>query len=421
MKPSAFFPALRSHGVFLGLTALALWVLWIQAGHDLWIGHLRIDPVVYQARAAAFLDDHSWSDLGVNEYQPGALWFFVSVAAVAGDRGDFDSYLRALAAVNLFLICVHLAIASACGGKFSAWWMLLFAVLTGPILLFRFELLVSALVLSAWVFWRMERFAWAGLLFGLATATKVYPVLFFPLLFVSAWRAGGGWRKCAASVTAWAAGGFLVVGASLLAGASWADLVASLQFHFDKPFGIEGALGTLVPLWQALLGIPLRMAPRNGVYGFDPDLGPIPVVAVEWMWLAAVLWVLWLLLRRGAARSCAEPGALFVLVGLFVGLGKLMTPQYTWWAVSLLPLASSEWFRRGEWRALVAALSACLLAGQFIYPLNYSEFIACFDGDLLSGRLFWINALKNALWLGALGIALKALWRETRAPAADLC
>ena len=259
----------------------------------------------------------------------------------------------------------------------------------------------------------------AGFLFGLATATKVYPVLLFPLFLTTAWRAGG-WRRCAAAAAAWAAGGLAVAGSFLLAGASWEDLVGSLRFHFDKPFGIDGALGTLLPLWQALFGTPLRMAPRNGVYGFEADPGPVPVVVVEWVWLAAVLWVLWLLLRRGAGRPCSEAGVLFVLVGLFVGLGKLMTPQYTWWAVSLLPLASPGWFRRGEWPALVALLVACLLTGQFIYPLSYSEFIACFDGDFLSSRLFWINALKNALWLVALGIGLKALWRHTRAPVVEV-
>ena len=65
--------------LFLGAVALALWALWAQANHDGWIGHLRIDPVVYQARASAFLDSGSWAGLGTNEYQPGALWFFVGV------------------------------------------------------------------------------------------------------------------------------------------------------------------------------------------------------------------------------------------------------------------------------------------------------------------------------------------------------
>ena len=399
--------------LFLGAVALVLWALWAQANHDGWIGHLRIDPVVYQARASAFLDSGSWAGLGTNEYQPGALWFFAGVGAVALDRGDFDSFLRALFAANLFLLCVHLAIAAGCGGRKAAWQMLLFAAAAGPILLFRFELFVTALVLGAWALWRRDRFALAGLLLGAATATKVYPVLIFPLFMASAWRCGG-WRKCARAGVSWAAGGAAVVGTLVACGGAWSDVVGALRFHFDKPFGIDGALGTLLPIWQSLLGAPLRMAPRNGVYGFDPDPWPIPVAAFEWLWLAAVLWVLWLLLRRCGWRSWSETGALFVVVGLFVGLGKLMTPQYAWWAVSLLPLASPGWFRRGESAALAALLVACLLAGQFVYPLNYSEFIACFEGAFLSNRLFWINALKNALWLGALGVGLRALLRRAR-------
>lgn len=392
---------------------MALGALWVQANHNLWLGHLRIDPLVYHGRATAFLSDRSWSQLGVNEYQPGALWFFAAAGAFAGNLDDFDSYLQALFALNLLLLCVHLALALAIGGRPSAWLMLLFAVVTGPILLFRFELLVSALVLGGWACWRRGAFMPAAGLLGLATATKIYPVLLVPLLCVSAWRSGG-LRKCAQSCIAWGASGLIVVVSFFAAGGSWSDVTGSLRFHFDKPFGIDGVLGTLLPLFQAAAGIPLRMAPRNGVYGFDPDLGIVPVAAVEWLWFAVVLLVIARLVRSASAGVCSEAGALFVVVGLFVGLGKLMTPQYTWWAVSFVPLASAAWFRRSEWRVLVILLSAALVLGQFVYPVNYSDFIACFDGDFVSDAIFRANALKNLLWLCALGTGIKALLRGTR-------
>ena len=395
-------------------TAAAVGALWVQANHDLWLGHLRVDPLVYHERALAFLADGSWSQLGVNEYQPGALWFFAAAGALAGNPDEFDSYLRALFALNLLVLCVHVALALAIGGRSSAWLMLLLAVVTGPILLFRFELLVSALVLGGWACWRRSAFMPAAGLLGLATATKIYPVLLIPLLCVSAWRSGG-WRKCARAAIVWGAAGLFVVASFLAARASWSDVTGSLRFHFDKPFGIDGVLGTLLPLCQAAAGIPLRMAPRNGVYGFDPDLGVVPVAAVEWLWLAAVLFVMVRMVRSGSAGVCSEAGALFVVVGSFVGLGKLMTPQYTWWAVSFVPLASAAWFRRSEWRALVASLCAALLVGQFVYPVNYSGFISCFEGDFISDTIFRVNGLKNLLWLCAFGIGIKALLRGTRA------
>ncbi len=406
---------MKKNLAFLCAVALVLWLLHAQATRDLWIGHLRIDPVVYQARANWFLDHGSWADLGTNEYQPGALWFFVSAGVLAADRVDFDSYLRALFAVNMLLLCVHVALALAAGGRTSGWLMLFFAAVAGPILLFRFELLASALVLGGWACWRRGHFVSAAALLGMATATKIYPVLLFPLLCVSAWRACG-WRKCAAVAAAWGGAGLLIVGSVLVAGASWADVTCALRFHFDKPFGIDGVLGTLLPLVQAAAGIALRMAPRNGVYGFDPDLGPIPVAAIEWVWLIAVLWTVARLVRASSPRACSEAGALFVVTGLFVGLGKLMTPQYAWWAMSFVPLASAGWFRRGEWWSLVVLLCAGSVLAQFVYPLNYSNFIACFDSGFAVSGIFWANALKNILWLCALGVGVRALLRGTRMP-----
>ena len=393
--------------------AAALLVLWLQVHNQAWLNHIVVDPVVYWNRASYFLQHGgSWVALGVNEYQPGALWFFVAVSGLAGGVVEFDTFLQALIAANLALIALHVILAWRFGSRSSAYSMLLFAVASGPILLCRFELVVSALILGAWIFWRRGRFVSAGLLLGLATATKVYPVLLFPLLLASAFS-DSGIRASLRAAGAWFGGGFLAVGALGLFGARWENVVDAMRFHFDKPFGIEGVLGGGIPLVQALLGIPLRMAPRNGIYGFESDLGAAATFLLEWLWLPAAAAVIILLLRTRCAAKFSEAGALFILFGWYVALGKLMAPQYTWWALSLLPMASADCFTRRERVAVASLAVACLLLGQVVYPLNYSEFIKCFDGDFLFNRLFWFNALKNLLWVAALAVATKALLRNT--------
>jgi hypothetical protein len=102
-------------------------------------------------------------------------------------------------------------------------------------------------------------------------------------------------------------------------------------------------------------------------------------------------------------------GGLFVLFGVYVGLGKLMAPQYTWWAISLLPFMPEGWLSKKEWGAVLALLVSSLLIGQFVYPLNYSEFIESFSSNPLENRLFWINAVKNLLWLAAVGLVARRL------------
>ena len=407
----------RWHGILIFATIFVSWLLWTQANHPLWQLHIVVDPVVYWQRALSFHESGgTWAPMGMNEYQPGALWFFAGVMAASGGAGEFDGFLRALMVANLLLLAAHVALARIFVSVRAAWLMLLFALLVGPILLCRFELVVSLLVLLAWIFWRRGLFMPAGFLLGTATATKVYPVLFVPLLLVAAWREGRVKQSCAA-VFAWLCGGFFIAGALGLFGCDWDNIAAAMRFHFDKPFGVEGLLGSGIPLLQGLLGIPLRMAPRNGIHGFESDLGGAATFVLEWCWLLAFLAVVWAIIARcPRSERCAAPGALFVLFGWYVLLGKLTAPQYAWWALPFLALAPAAWMTRGEWRTLLVMLIAALVTAQFVYPLNYSEFLECFNGSYLSNRIYWLNVLKNILWLCVLVITTRALLRCTADP-----
>ena len=55
----------------------------------------------------------------------------------------------------------------------------------GPILLYRFALLVSLQLLLAWLAWRTERSLLAGVLMAVAILTKLYPLMLVPLFFLS--------------------------------------------------------------------------------------------------------------------------------------------------------------------------------------------------------------------------------------------
>lgn len=400
-----------------GIIALALatlagcWLLWFQANHALWQPHIVVDPVVYWNRALSFHENAgTWARMGVNEYQPGALWFFAAVMVLTGGPCDFEKFLPVLMGVNLLLLVAHVVLARVFVSSRAAWLMLLFAVLVGPILLCRFELLVSLLVLAGWGLWQRGMFMPAGFFLGVATATKVYPVLLVPLLVLAAWRDGRAARAGAAAF-ACVGGAYVVVGALGLFGCGWEGVVAAMRFHFDKPFGVEGLLGSGIPLLQGILGIPLRMAPRNGIHGFESDLGTTATFLLEWCWLPAALAVVWAIACLPRSGRCAAPGALFVLLGWYVLLGKLTAPQYAWWALPFLALAPGAWMSRGAWCVLLCLLSAALIAAQIVYPLNYSEFLACFGGNYLLNRIFWLNLLKNLLWLGALFLATRALLR----------
>jgi len=391
-------------------TAALVLLLWSRASDPRWLGHLQIDPVVFQTRAVSFLEHSSWAQAGTNEYQPGALWFFVATACGLDDPRKFDDFRFALLTANALLLCLHILLAAVFGEKHTPWVMMILAAATGPILLYRFELLVSLLVLTGWLFWRRGHFNTCGFFMGLAMATKIYPILLAPLLLFGAWIFGK-LRKGISSMFAWALGLFGMTFSLLIFGAQSQELMSAIRFHINKPFGIDGTLGSLVPILQNLLDIPLRMAPRNGIHGFDSDLGGLATTAITWMWFPIALGVIALILRKQRIEGYPNAGDLFVLLGVFVGFGKLMAPQYTWWALSLLPFAPALWLTRKQWIAVLVLLIASLLLGQIVYPLNYSEFIKSFAGNPMGNPLFWINSVKNLMWLAAVGIAASGLFR----------
>lgn len=391
-------------------TAALVLLLWSRASDPRWLGHLQIDPVVFQTRAVSFLEHSSWARAGTNEYQPGALWFFVATACGLDDPRQFDDFRVALLTANAILLCLHILLAAVFGEKHTPWLLMVLAAATGPILLYRFELLVSLLVLTGWLFWRRGHFNSCGFFMGLAMATKIYPVLLAPLLLVGAWGSGKI-RKSISSMLAWALGLLGMTFSLLIFGAQSQELMSAIRFHLNKPFGIDGSLGSLIPVLQKMLDIPLRMAPRNGIHGFDSDLGAIVTAAIAWMWFPIAMVVMVYIFRKQSGRFFPDAGDLFVLLGVFVGFGKLMAPQYTWWALSLLPFASAHWLSKKQWIAVMLLLVTSLLLGQIVYPLNYTEFIESFAHDPLQKPLFWINAGKNLLWLAAVGVAASGLFR----------
>jgi hypothetical protein len=89
-----------------------------------------------------------------------------------------------------------------------------------------------------------------------------------------------------------------------------------------------------------------------------------------------------------------------------------MAPQYTWWALSLLPFAPAGWLSKKIWAVVLLLLLSSLLIGQIVYPLNYSDFIKCFSKNPLENSLFWINSVKNLMWLVAVGITASSLFSK---------
>ena len=400
-----FFKPLKKTAGLCLVTILASVILLNLAHNPRWRGHLQADTVIYQKRACAFMEAHSWGNIPNNEYQPGALWWVTLPALVPLDCHNYDAYVTAYWLLNLIVLGAFVALTKVFGPPEAPWMLLLLAVASGPILLYRFELTVSLMVFVAWLLWERRRWWASSLMLGVATSTKVYPLILMPVLVGKAYREGGV-RAVIRVVVGFALGIGVVLGAFLWAGGKLFEAYAALMFHKHKPIGLDGLMGGVIPLYQAIVGMPMKMTPQNSIHGFAFDafhIGPV----LDWVWISIYLGALLLLLKRRPHCEVGGAGTIFALLLAFLVMQKTYTPQYSWWAACMLPMISGEWLSKSLKTALFIIVLAALVLGQIAYPLHYQELInAFYGGHPVENPIFWINLLKNLLWLAALAIGI---------------
>jgi uncharacterized membrane protein len=253
------------------------------------------------------------------------------------------------------------------------------------------DLLAVALAGMALCAWAAKRPVAAGLLLGLATATKLYPVLFLlPLVLLCARAAR--WRQAVAVSLATVVAAVGVTLPVYLTSPSYADVQGTATKVLDSPldrFGDEGLsalsphatvggaqatnavyrffeLNTTRPAdWDSLY-LQLQhlrtdkgalKGVRNGLADLVTDRTPTPkklnlLVAVLEVVLAAGI----ALLALRAPRRPRLPQLLFLMTAGFLLVNKVDSPQYVLWLVPLAVLARPRWRPFLAWQAAEAVL-----------------------------------------------------------------
>lgn len=209
-------------------------------------------------------------------------------------------------------------------------------VAASPLLLLtatiNWDLLAVALASLAILAWTRERPVAAGVLVGLGTAAKLYPVLLLGPMFLVAWRAPD--RRAAL-------GRFLAT--ALTAALSWCAV--------NLPVAIWAPDG-----WRAFFSFNADRGPDFGSvwYALDviaPDLLPERIDT-----LVVVVAVVLLALIVALALKAPEPPRLaqlaFLAVAAFLLVNKVWSPQYTLWLLPLAALARPRWRDLLIWQAV---------------------------------------------------------------------
>ncbi|MGW3144202.1 MULTISPECIES: glycosyltransferase family 87 protein [Streptomyces] len=298
-------------------------------------------PHLYQGRG--FADglvpyfDKLQGDMEYLEY-PVLTGVFMEVAAwLTPGSGSLQHQEQVYWFVNAGMLMVCAAVIAVCVSRTHArrpWDGLLVALapafaLTATI---NWDLLAVALTAAAMLMWSRGRSLAFGVLLGLATAAKLYPVLLLGALLVLCWRAGK-WRDfgkaLGGATVAW-----LAVNLPVMAFAfeGWSKF-----YTFSQERGVD--FGSFWLIWAQNSASP-------------PSTDTVNTLATLLMLLccAGIAVLTFTAPRRPRFAQLA-----FLIVAAFILTNKVYSPQYVLWLVPLAALARPKWRDFLIWQACEVA------------------------------------------------------------------
>ncbi|MEU8958920.1 glycosyltransferase 87 family protein [Streptomyces sp. NPDC048518] len=194
------------------------------------------------------------------------------------------------------------------------------------------DLLAVALTAAAMLMWSRARPLAFGVLLGLATAAKLYPVLLLGPLLILCWRAGR-WRAFGVAL-AGTVGTWLIVNLPviLLAGDGWSKF-----YTFSKERGVD--FGSFWLILSQRMDSPLSTDTVNTLATILMLLACLSVGA----------------LGLTAPRRPRFAQLAFLVVAAFVLTNKVYSPQYVLWLIPLAALARPRWRDFLIWQACEVA------------------------------------------------------------------
>ncbi|MGW4730104.1 glycosyltransferase family 87 protein [Streptomyces shenzhenensis] len=275
-----------------------------------------MDYLEYPVLTGVFMEVASWLTPGSGSIQHQEQWYWF---------------------VNAGMLMVCAAVIAVCVSRTHArrpWDGLLVALapafaLTATI---NWDLLAVALTAAAMLMWSRGRSLAFGVLLGLATAAKLYPVLLLCPLFVLCWRAGK-WRDFGKALGGAAVAWFVVnLPVMLFAFEGWSKF-----YTFSQERGVD--FGSFWLIWA-----------QNSSH--PPTTETVNTLAMVLMLLccggiAALTFV--------APRRPRFAQLAFLIVAAFILTNKVYSPQYVLWLVPLAVLARPKWRDFLVWQACEVA------------------------------------------------------------------
>lgn len=293
------------------------------------------------------------------------------------------------------------------GAKF---W-LAFVPLLGPVMFFRFDLAVTALIaLSLLPVGRTATGAAAagrGAALAAATALKAWPIVLLAPVVAALPRG----RRLAGVAWTLGWGALMAVGSVALAGL--ARLFSPLSHQANRGLELESTWA-VAPMLERAFGAGEHVL--ASAYGAVQVEGPWIAAlqnlanAASIVTLAVVLVVSVRALRMPTPSRQAILLAVLVVVATLIVTNRVFSPQYVVWLA-----APVVWMRgrpAGKWRAAVLVMAA---ATQLTFPVAFFQLFDA-DGPWLQPATL-VLAIRNVMMVGLWVWLLVAAWRASSEPA----
>lgn len=384
--------------------------LYCQSMLSIWRGHLEVDVYVFYQRVEYFLKHQSFSLLKGNEHFPGALLFFFSPLIFCFSKFNYGNYLNSFLFINLILLAVYVFLIKKQANFVHLLLFLLILVVSGPILLFRFEILVSLLLIISLFLWQKKKIFFSLFCLGLALTIKIYPILILPylliLLITKRW-----YQDLVIGLVGFLVGVLLPVIIFFALGGKQQQLFTSLNFHSAKPVSIEsvpGVIITAISLWMDKK--PPSLLGGYGLWGIKTKLMEYDPIFFNWLWLGPITFFYIFLFLNKKFNQQLKIGVIFWIISLFLLFSKNLNPQYLFWFILLFPLLKVKKSARIDYLILFAIIIVIVLLNQFVYPILYSDFINKFFTLGINKEIFYLQALRNFLTLVLLILSFKNIF-----------
>jgi uncharacterized membrane protein len=348
----------------------------LAAGKVPYTGH----PVEYPVLIGAAMQAVAWVVRPISDpYVRGREFFDVTVLVLA------------LCAVAGTLATAYLA------GRSRRWTALGVALAPGLILasFINWDLITMALVALGMAAWAARRMVLAGVLLGLAVATKFYPLLFFGPLLLLCLRAGrmrAFWTTAVSAAAAW-----LVVNlpVAIAAPTGWAKFYAMSR---DRP----ADWGSVWYFFQT------EHWPFVGsLTGGSLNLCSAAVFAAGCAGVGALILT--------APRRPRVPQVFFLVLAVFLLSNKVWSPQYVVWLVPLVVLARPRLWAYLVWQVAEVTYFFAIWAYLITIATGGGQ-VSVAEGGISSGVYFAVLLSR----LTAVGILMALVVRDILDPGYDL-